>query len=96
MFFAAGGAEMLLVDERAGMERRVMRLIIEGDDRRGPGNAAVVIPPGVAHAIRSEGSRDLVMIYGTTTKFDPLAEGRLAADVEAAPLPECWERYVRG
>ncbi len=96
MFFLHGGAEMLLVDERAGMARRVMRFMIEGDDRRGPGNVAVVIPPGVAHAIRCEGSRDLVMVYGTTTKFDPRAEGRLAAEVEDAPLPEGWQRQMGG
>src|SRR5438067_4518454 len=40
MFFASGTVEMVLADERAGMERRVMRFIIEGDDHRGPNNAA--------------------------------------------------------
>jgi len=94
MFFVQGIAEMLLVDERAGMERRVMRFIIEGDDHRGQNNAGVVIPPGVAHALRTEGSTDLIMVYGTSTKFDPNAEGRIASGIESAPLPEEWSRYL--
>ena len=96
MFFVQGVAEMLLVDERAGMERRIMRFLLEGDDRRGPNNAGVVIPPGVAHALRAEGSADVIMVYGTSTQFDPVAEGRLASGVESAPLPEEWERYLNG
>lgn len=96
MFFIHGNVEMLLVDERAGMERRVMRFTIEGDDQRGPHNAAVVIPAGVAHALRVEGSRDLVMVYGTSTVFEPKFEGRIAAEVESAPLPAEWDGYLRG
>jgi hypothetical protein len=34
------------------------------------------------------------MVYGTSTKFEPTFEGRIAADVESAPLPEEWEKYV--
>src|SRR6478735_7770925 len=78
MFFVQGNVEMLLVDERAGLERRIMRFIIEGDDSRGPGNVGVVIPAGVAHALRVEGSRDAIMVYGTTTSFEPAFEGRIA------------------
>ena len=48
MFFVQGSVEMLLVDERAGLERRAMRFLIEGDDRPGANNAAVVIPPNIA------------------------------------------------
>jgi dTDP-4-dehydrorhamnose 3,5-epimerase-like enzyme len=94
MFFVQGNVEMLLVDERAGLERRIMRFLIEGDDSRGPGNVGVVIPAGVAHALRVEGSRDAIMVYGTTTKFDPAFEGRIADGVERAPLPEDWQRYL--
>jgi dTDP-4-dehydrorhamnose 3,5-epimerase-like enzyme len=94
MFFVQGNVEMLLVDERAGMPRRVMRFIIEGDDQRGPNNAGVVIPAGVAHALRAEGSRDTIMVYGTSTQFDPAFEGRIADSVERAPLPEDWQRYI--
>jgi dTDP-4-dehydrorhamnose 3,5-epimerase-like enzyme len=94
MFFVQGNVEMLLVDERAGMERRVMRFVIEGDDRRGSNNAGVVIPSGVAHALRVEGSTDAIMVYGTTTKFDPAFEGRIADSVERAPLPDDWQRYL--
>jgi dTDP-4-dehydrorhamnose 3,5-epimerase-like enzyme len=96
MFFVAGNVEMLLVDERAGMPRRVMRFIIEGDDQRGPNNAGVVIPAGVAHALRSEGSADTIMVYGTSTKFNPSFEGRIADGVERAPLPAEWETYIAG
>jgi len=96
MFFIQGNVEVILVEERAGMPRRVMRFIIEGDDTRGPNNAGMVIPPGVAHALRAEGSRDLVMVYGTSTKFEPTFEGRIASDVENAPLPSDWERYIAG
>ncbi len=96
MFFVQGCVEMLLVDERAGFERRVMRYIVEGDDHRGPNNAAVVIPPGVAHALRVEGATDAIMVYGTSTKFDPEFEGRIADSIEHAPLPPEWEAYLRG
>ena len=94
MFFVQGNVEMLLVDERAGLPRRVMRLIIEGDDTRGTSNAGVVIPAGVAHALRVEGSVDAIMVYGTSTQFDPAFEGRIADDVEKAPLPPEWSRYL--
>ena len=94
MFFVQGKVEMLLVDERAGMPRRVMRFIIEGDDQRGPNNAGLVIPAGVAHALRAEGSRDTIMVYGTSTQFDPAFEGRIADDVERAPLPAEWQAYI--
>jgi len=94
MFFVQGNVEMLLVDERAGMPRRVMRFIIEGDDSRGASNAGVVIPAGVAHALRAEGSQDTIMVYGTSTKFNPAFEGRIADSVERAPLPPDWRNYI--
>lgn len=96
MFMLQGSGEMLLVDERVGMERRIMRFIIEGDDQRGVNNVGVVIPPGVAHAIRAEATHDYIMVYGTSTKFDPANEGRIAASVEIALLPEDWQRYLAG
>jgi len=94
MFFAQGTLEMLLVDERAGMERRVMRLLVDGDDQPGPNNVGIVIPPGVAHALRVEGARDVVMVYGTSTAFDAAFEGRIANEVESAPLPQEWKKYL--
>ena len=93
MFFVQGNAEIFLVDEREGMPRRRMRFIIDGDDVPGPNNAGVVIPPGVAHGIRAEGSRDLIMIYGTTTTFRPDFEGRIASGVESAPIDADWQAY---
>ncbi len=96
MFFVQGTVEMLLVDERAGLERRAMRFLIEGDNHRGPHNAGVIIPPGVAHALRAEGSEDAIMVYGTSTKFNPTFEGRIADSVERAPLPEDWQNYLSG
>jgi dTDP-4-dehydrorhamnose 3,5-epimerase-like enzyme len=94
MFFVQGTVEMLLVDERAGMDRRVMRLLADGDDLRGPNNVGVVIPPGVAHALRAEGARNVIMVYGTSTSFEPAFEGRIASGIESAPLPEDWRKYV--
>jgi dTDP-4-dehydrorhamnose 3,5-epimerase-like enzyme len=76
------------------MPRKVMRIIIEGDDQRGPNNAGLVIPAGVAHALRAEGSRDTIMVYGTTTQFEPQFEGRIADEIERAPLPPEWAAYV--
>jgi dTDP-4-dehydrorhamnose 3,5-epimerase-like enzyme len=96
MFFLTGSVEMLLVDERAGLPRRRMRFIILGDNHRGPNNAGVIIPPGVAHALKTEGSEDVISVYGTSTKFDPANEGRIASGVETARLPEDWERYLAG
>jgi len=94
MFFVQGRAEMILREARAGMPRRTMRFFIDGDDHRGPDNAGVVIPPGVAHAIRVEGSEDLIMVYGTSTSFKAEFEGRIASEVETAELPASWEQFL--
>ena len=94
MFFVQGRAEMILREARAGMARRTMRFFIDGDDHRGPNNAGVVIPPGVAHAIRVEGSDDLIMVYGTSTSFKAEFEGRVASEVETAELPASWEQIL--
>ncbi len=96
MFFIQGIAEMLLVDERPGLPRRVMRFMIYGDNYPGPNNVGVVIPAGVAHAIRSGSSEDLLMVYGTSTIYVPANEGRIAHSVEFAPLPDAWDHYVFG
>ncbi len=93
MFCTQGRMEMFLVDERAGLPRRKMRFTIDGDEHRGPNTVGVVIPPGVAHAIRVEGSDDAIMVYGTSTAFDPDFEGRMASDVESASLPPEWADY---
>jgi dTDP-4-dehydrorhamnose 3,5-epimerase-like enzyme len=94
MFFTTGITEMILIDERAGMPRRSMRFTIDGDNRPGPNNAAVIIPAGVAHALRSISNSDLIMVYGTSTVFDPASEGRIASSVELAPLPQDWQDYL--
>lgn len=96
MFFISGQAEMFLIDERAGLPRRKMRFLIEGDDMPGPNNVGVIIPAGVAHAIRSVGSKDLIMVYGTSTVFVPENEGRIAHGVETPDTPEEWLRYWNG
>jgi len=93
MFFLQGTCEMFLVDERAGLPRRRMRFVIEGDDRPGPDNAGIVIPAGVAHALQSIGNRDLVMVYGTSTTFVPENEGRIRSSIEAPTLPPDWHTY---
>lgn len=94
MFFVQGKVEMLLREARAGMPARTMRLFIEGDNYRGANNAGVLIPPGVAHALRVEGSEDAIMVYGTSTSFRPEFEGRIASEVESAQLPESWQRFL--
>lgn len=94
MFFLTGMCEMVLVDEREGLTRRVMHFTICGDSRPGMDNAAVVIPPGVAHALRSIGNEDLIMVYGTSTTFDPQWEGRIASGIENSPLPPDWTSYL--
>ena len=93
MFFISGIAEMFLIDERAGMPRKKMRFIIEGDDMPGPNNVGVVIPAGVAHAIRCASSKDLIMVYGTSTVFAPENEGRIAHGIETPTMPEDWEAF---
>ena len=93
MFFVRGTCEMFLLDERAGMPARRMRFVIEGDDRPGADNVGVVIPAGVAHALQSISSTDLVMVYGTSTVFDPANEGRIQSGVEAATIPPDWATY---
>lgn len=94
MFFVQGVAEMILYDARAGMSPRTMRLIVDGDNHRSPNNVGIVIPPGVAHAIRVEGSEDLIMVYGTSTSFRPEFEGRIASDVETDVLPQSWQTFL--
>lgn len=94
MFFVQGRAEMILREGRIGLPKRTMRLFLDGDEHRGPNNAAVVIPPGVAHAIRVEGSEDLIMVYGTSTPFQAEFEGRIASEVETASLPDSWQKFL--
>ena len=94
MFFLQGRVEMILCDVRAGLPRRVMRFFIDGDNHRSDNNVGVVIPPGVAHAIRAEGSEDVIMVYGTSTIFHPEFEGRIASEIENAELPESWQRFL--
>jgi dTDP-4-dehydrorhamnose 3,5-epimerase-like enzyme len=94
MFFIQGVAEMILHDLRAGLPTLTMRFMIDGDNRRGADNIAVVIPPGVAHAIRTESSEDLIMVYGTSTTFRPEFEGRIASEIETALLPESWQKFL--
>jgi dTDP-4-dehydrorhamnose 3,5-epimerase-like enzyme len=95
MFFVQGVAEMILHDVRAGLPTRTMRLFIDGDNHPGANNAGIVVPAGVAHALRVEGSEDLIMVYGTSTSFNPEFEGRMASEVETAALPESWERFLK-
>jgi len=94
MFFVQGRAEMILRDVRAGLSSRTMRFFVDGDNHRSANNVGIVVPPGVAHAIRVEGSEDVIMVYGTSTTFHPEFEGRIASEIETAQLPEAWEKFV--
>ena len=94
MFFIQGRLEIILFDIRAGLPRRVMRFFVDGDNHRSDNNVGIVIPPGVAHAIRVEGTDDVIMVYGTSTVFHPEFEGRIASDVETAALPESWQKFL--
>jgi len=94
MFFVQGRAEMILHDVRVGLPTRTMRFFVGGDNHRGRNNAGIVVPPGVAHAIRVEGSEDVIMIYGTSTIFRPEFEGRIASEIETAELPESWQKFL--
>lgn len=94
MFFIQGRVEMILYDIRAGLPRRVMRFFVDGDNHRTSRNVGVVIPPGVAHAIRAEGSEDVIMVYGTSTIFRPEFEGRIASELEMPGLPGTWQKFL--
>ena len=94
MFFLQGRAEIFLRDVRAGLPVRNMRLFVDGDNHRNGNNVGVVIPPGVAHAIRAEGSEDVIMVYGTSTTFQPEFEGRIASEIETSELPESWRKFL--
>src|SRR5436189_4604517 len=94
MFFLQGRAEVILCDIRAGFPRRIMRFFVDGDNHRSSNNVGIVVPPGVAHAIRAEGSEDVIMVYGTSTIFHPEFEGRIASEIETAELPESWQRFL--
>jgi dTDP-4-dehydrorhamnose 3,5-epimerase-like enzyme len=94
MFFVQGRLEMILYDIRAGLPRRVMRFFVDGDNHRSDNNVGVIIPPGVAHAVRVEGTEDVIMVYGTSAVFRPEFEGRIASEVENAALPESWRKFL--
>jgi dTDP-4-dehydrorhamnose 3,5-epimerase-like enzyme len=94
MFFLQGRVEMILCDIRAGLPPRVMRFFIDGDNHRSNNNVGVVIPAGVAHAIRTEGAEDVIMVYGTSTIFHPEFEGRIASEIETADLPKSWQVFL--
>ena len=94
MFFVQGIAEMILRDVRAGLPSRTMRLFVDGDNHRSRNNVGVVVPAGVAHAIRAEGSEDVIMVYGTSVSFRAEFEGRIASDIETAELPESWRKFL--
>jgi dTDP-4-dehydrorhamnose 3,5-epimerase-like enzyme len=94
MFFVQGVAEMILHDVRAGLPTRTMRFFVDGDNHPGANNVGIVVPPGVAHAIRVEGSEDVIMVYGTSTPFHPEFEGRIASEIETAQLPDSWARFM--
>jgi dTDP-4-dehydrorhamnose 3,5-epimerase-like enzyme len=96
MFFLQGCAEMILCDVRAGISRRIMRFFIDGDNHRSTNNVGVVVPPGVAHAIRAEGSEDVIRVYGTSTIFTPEFVGRIASGVEMAEVPQEWATFLSG
>jgi dTDP-4-dehydrorhamnose 3,5-epimerase-like enzyme len=72
-----------------------MRFFVDGDNHRCGNNIGVVVPPGVAHAIRAEASEDVIMVYGTSTTFNPEFEGRIASEIETAQLPESWQKFLR-
>jgi dTDP-4-dehydrorhamnose 3,5-epimerase-like enzyme len=95
MFFVQGVAEMILRDVRAGLPTRTMRFFVDGDNHPGANNVGIVVPAGVAHAIRVEGSEDAIMVYGTSTSFRPEFEGRIASEIETATLPESWQRFLK-
>lgn len=94
MFFVQGSVEMILRDVRTGLPTRTMRFFIDGDNHRSRNNVGVVVPPGVAHAIRVEGSEDAIMVYGTSTSFHPEFEGRIGSEIETADLPDGWKKFL--
>ena len=95
MFFVQGVVEMILHDVRAGLPTRTMRFFVDGDNHPGGNNVGVVVPAGVAHAIRVEGSEDVIMVYGTSTSFEPEFEGRIASEIETATLPDGWAKFLK-
>jgi dTDP-4-dehydrorhamnose 3,5-epimerase-like enzyme len=95
MFFVQGRVEMILHDVRAGLSPRTMRFFVDGDNHRGANNVGIVVPPGVAHAVRVEGSEDAIMVYGTSTVFRPEFEGRIASEIENSPLPKSWRKFLK-
>jgi len=94
MFFVQGRVEMILRDVRDGLKPQTMRFYIDGDNHPGGNNVGVVIPAGVAHALRVEGSEDAIMVYGTSTSFHAEFEGRIASGVETSELPESWRKFL--
>ncbi len=44
--------------------------------------------------LNSEGSEDVIIVYGTSTTFQPEFEGRIASEIETAELPESWRKFL--
>jgi hypothetical protein len=37
----------------------------------------------------------VIMVYGTSTTFHPEFEGRMGSEVESAPLPKPWRKFLK-
>jgi dTDP-4-dehydrorhamnose 3,5-epimerase-like enzyme len=94
VFIVQGVAEIILHEARAGLPVRTMRFFVDGDNHRSRNNVGLIVPAGVAHAIRAEGSEDLITVYGTSISFRPELEGRIASEIETAELPESWRQFL--
>src|SRR5262249_925909 len=94
MFFLQGRAEIFLRDVRAGLPARSMHFFVDGDNYRSRNNVGVVIPPGVAHAIRAEGSEDVIMVYGTSPTSQPDFKAPIASKTKTAELPDFWQKFL--
>ena len=70
----------------------VKRLVVLEGEPSAPRRALRAAVP--FHLDLAEGANDAIMVYGTTTEFNPEFEGRIADSVERALLPEDWHVHA--
>ena len=92
MFFTQGDVEMILRDERAGMLRARCDSLSTATTSAARTTSRSSSRRRRARPARG-GLRNDIMVYGTSTIFDPEFEGRIATTWRR-PLPEEWAKFL--
>ena len=93
MFFIQGRAEMILQRCAEGTSDANDAFFHRRRRSSGRGQCGGRHPAGSGACDSCWKARgDVIMVYGTSTKFRPEFEGRIASEVEEAALPKSWRK----